>query len=172
MEGQQHMRRKTLVPLLVSVLVGLAGFSHATLAQNWKLDAPQTLKTATLTTMQLSANVVTATTAAPHGFVIDDQVYVYTDGSAVWDSIAPKYTAFTVTGVPSATTFTYNRTAGNVPATAVTGTASVYWLGLVFENRGMTYNDATGMCLWPVASASTIPPASISSILTARMSGK
>ncbi len=141
------MMRKVLLPFLVSALVGAAAVASATLAQNWKLDAPQTLRTATLTTMQLTGNVVTATTAAPHNFQIGEQVYIATNGSAVWDSIAPKYTPFGITGVPSPTTFTYARTAANVPATAVTGTASVAWLGLVFENRGMAYNDATGHVL-------------------------
>ncbi len=91
--------------------------------------------------MQLTTNVVTATTSAAHNLQIGEQVYINT-GAAIWDTW--KYTPVSgVAGVPSATTFTYARTAGNVPATAVSGTVTMPWLGLVFDNRSMTYNDAT-----------------------------
>jgi hypothetical protein len=141
------MNRKKLLPLLVTVLVGTAALGVAALTQNWKLDAPQVLKSATIVSKQLSTNVVTITTALAHNFQIGEQVFISTDGSPVTDNIAPKDTPFSITGVPTATTFTYARTAGNIPLTAVGGTATIGWLGTAFENRGMTYNDATGHVL-------------------------
>lgn len=121
--------------------------SLGALTENWKLEAPQVLKSATIVSKQLTANVVTINTAAPHNFAIGEQVYVTTDGSAVTDNIAPKDAAFSIVAVPSATSFTYARTAANSPLTSVAGTARVFWLGTSYENRGLAFNQATGHVL-------------------------
>ncbi len=141
------MKRTGLSLLLLLALVVPATPSLGALTQNWKLEAPQTLKTAAIVSKQLTANVVTINTAAPHNFSIGEQVFVTTDGSAVTDNIAPKDTAFTIAGVPTATSFTYARTAANSPLTSMAGTARVFWLGTAFENRGLAFNQATGHVL-------------------------
>jgi hypothetical protein len=68
----------------------------------------------------LTANIATLTTAANHGFSVG-QVVVITDVGAPFDG------TFTISGVPSATTFTYSKESTNVSSTAVSpvGTATV-----------------------------------------------
>lgn len=72
---------------------------------------------ATITTKALTANVATLTTAAPHGFAVGDTVVV-TGVDATFNG------TYTVTAVPTTTTFSYALTAATVASTAATGTAT------------------------------------------------
>lgn len=74
--------------------------------------------TASVTNMELTANVATLTTSTPHGFEAGDRVTVLgvdenLDGS------------FIILSVPTTTTFTYAKTADNITSAVATGTASV-----------------------------------------------
>ncbi|MCX7001371.1 MAG: hypothetical protein NT106_13920 [Candidatus Sumerlaeota bacterium] len=133
--------------LICSAIFCLIAFSaFAEIPPNWKFDAPQPIKTATITNYQLGgsvgANVVEITTGAPHGMFYGEQVFILT-GNPVIDT--NPYTPYSITAVPTATSFRFARTAGNIvstPVVAPPNTAVVNWLGLNYENRGATYNDA------------------------------
>lgn len=73
---------------------------------------------ATVNNKALTANVVTLTTAAAHGFTTGQTVTVAI-GDVVFDG------TFVITGTPSATTFTYARTNANVVSGAAAGSATV-----------------------------------------------
>jgi hypothetical protein len=74
----------------------------------------------TVTNKALTANVATLTVAAAHGLIVGDSVVVASVG-------APFDGTYTVTGVPSATTFSYVKTNADVTSGAATGT--VTWPG-------------------------------------------
>lgn len=75
-----------------------------------------TIPSATVSNKALTANVATLTTAAAHGFVVGEQVTV-SGVDATFDG------TYAITGVPSATTFTYAKTAADVVSVASGGTA-------------------------------------------------
>ena len=75
--------------------------------------------TASVTNKALTSNVATLTTAAAHGFAVGFEVVV-TGVDATFNG------TYTITGVPTTTTFTYAKTASDVASTAVSpaGTAT------------------------------------------------
>lgn len=73
-----------------------------------------------VTNKQLTSNVATLTTQTDHGLVVDDKVWVEGVGSP-FDSTTTEYT---ITTVPTTTTFTYARTNANVASTAVSSSAA------------------------------------------------
>lgn len=75
-----------------------------------------TIASATVSNKALTGNVATLTTSAAHGFVVGEQVIV----SGVDATFNGTYT---IASVPSATTFTYSKTAADVVSAAATGTA-------------------------------------------------
>lgn len=72
---------------------------------------------ASVTNKALTSNVATLTTGAAHGFAANDIVLVR-GVDATFDG------QYTVATAPTATTFTYAKTASNVGSTAVTGMAA------------------------------------------------
>ena len=72
----------------------------------------------------MTSNVATLTTSAAHGLAVDDQVWV----EGVDSTFNGKYT---VTGVPTTTTFTYAKTASNVSSTAVSPVGKVNKVGSI-----------------------------------------
>jgi hypothetical protein len=82
---------------------------------------------------ELTTNVAKLQTTVPHGYSVGD-VVVVTNVDATFNG------TFVITGVPTSTTFTYPKTAGNVSPTAVspTGTATVTherrWGGIVRDS--------------------------------------
>lgn len=78
-----------------------------------------TESTKTVTNKALTSNVATLTTSAAHGFVTGRQVTVAgVDATFNGD--------YTITGTPTATTFTYAKTATNVVSVASGGSATSY----------------------------------------------
>jgi hypothetical protein len=73
-----------------------------------------------VTNKELTSNVATLTTQTAHGLAVGDKVWVEGVGSP-FDSTT---TEFTITTVPTTTTFTYARTNTNIASTAVTSTAA------------------------------------------------
>jgi hypothetical protein len=75
---------------------------------------------ASVSNKALTSNIATITTAAAHGFSVG-QVVVITDVGAPFNG------TFTISGVPSSTTFTYSKESTNVTSAAVSpaGTATV-----------------------------------------------
>jgi N4-gp56 family major capsid protein len=89
----------------------------------------------------LTTNVATLTTAVAHGFEVGEKVTV-ADIDATFDG------EFTIVAVPSATTFTYAKTASNVSSVGDTGTAStkdhkVIILGKQALLEAVTYEPKT-----------------------------
>jgi hypothetical protein len=72
----------------------------------------------------LTSNVATLTTSLAHGLAVDDQVWV----EGVDSTFNGQYT---VTGVPTTTTFTYAKTASNVSSTAVSPVGKVNKVGSI-----------------------------------------
>ncbi len=78
--------------------------------------ASVTIPSATVSNRALAANVATLTTSAAHNFVAGEQVVV-AGVDATFNG------TYSITSVPSATTFTYSKTAADVASVASTGTA-------------------------------------------------
>jgi hypothetical protein len=72
----------------------------------------------------LTSNVATLTTAAAHGLAVDDEVWV----EGVDSTFNGKYT---VTGIPTTTTFTYAKTNANVASAAVSPVGKVNKVGSI-----------------------------------------
>ena len=81
------------------------------------VTADPTPSPATVSNKALTSNVATITTAAAHGLYIGTSVVV----AGVDSTFNGTYT---ITNVPSSTTFTYDKTASNVPSAAATGTVT------------------------------------------------
>jgi uncharacterized repeat protein (TIGR02543 family) len=90
--------------------------------------------TASVTTRSLTSNVVTLTTSSPHGFVVGMTVSVININSTFNGS-------YTITSVPTTTTFTYAKTATDVTSASVTpsGRATVTALTVYAQFVGLTY---------------------------------
>ena len=91
----------------------------------------------TIVNKALTSNVATLTTSAAHNLAVNDSIWV----EGVDSTFNGEYT---VTTVPTTTTFTYAKTAGNVSSTAVTSaTAIVALTGSVYV-EDMTELTPTG----------------------------
>jgi len=86
--------------------------------------------TATVTNKALTSNVATLTTSAAHGFAVGMEVVV-AGVDATFNG------TYTITTVPTTTTFTYAKTASNVSPTASTGTVTSYVQHFVDYNAGL-----------------------------------
>ena len=89
---------------------------------------------ASIVNRSLTSNVATLTTSAAHGFVVGMSVIVINVNSTFNGT-------YTITSVPTSTTFTYAKTATNVTAAAVSpaGKATVSALTLYAQFVGNTY---------------------------------
>lgn len=128
------------------LLTGFAATSQAEIAANWKIVAPYGDTTATIASKALTANVVTITTTAPHGFRIGEYVQVQCSPA---DSVVDtsKQTTYQITATPAATTFTFARSAGSFVAQASGGIVKRMVLATNGTNTAMCYNPATGHVL-------------------------
>ena len=94
--------------------------------------------TATVTNKELTSNVATLTTSAAHGLAVGMEIVV----SGVDATFNGNYT---ITTVPTTTTFTYAKTATNVSPTASTGTVTSNVQHFVDYNSG-TDDKVYAMC--------------------------
>lgn len=85
-------------------------------------EAPVAGAVKTITNKQLTANVVTLTTSTAHGFAVGNSVVV----SGVQTTLNG---TFTVTTVPTSTTFTYAKTLGNIASAVASGTVKIQSTG-------------------------------------------
>lgn len=92
----------------------------------------------------LTSNVATLTTSEPHGYVVGEKVTVFGVDPEIPISGAPTYNGtYTITAVPSNTTFSYAKTfAGSQIATAVGG-GKVKSTSRKIRNRELIGNVAT-----------------------------
>jgi hypothetical protein len=107
---------------------GTSGYSTTTCAFAGTTDrlvfATTAVNAGSVSNKALTSNVATLTTSAVHGLAVDDQVWV----EGVDATFNGKYT---VTGVPTTTTFTYAKTASNVSSTAVSPVGKVNKVGSI-----------------------------------------
>jgi hypothetical protein len=71
--------------------------------------------TRTISNVALTSNVVTITTSAAHGYLVNDSVTVTATTQTTVNG------TFTIASVPTSTTFTYAKTASDIPSTSDTG---------------------------------------------------
>ncbi len=86
--------------------------------------------TATVTNKALTSNVATLTTSAAHGFAVGMEIEV-TGVDATFNG------TYTIATVPTTTTFTYAKTATDVPSAAATGSVSSFVQHFVDYNTGV-----------------------------------
>jgi hypothetical protein len=107
---------------------GTSGYSTTTCAFAGTTDrlvfATTALNAGSVSNKALTSSVATLTTSAAHGLAVGDQVWV----EGVDSTFNGKYT---VTGVPTTTTFTYAKTASNVASTAVSPVGKVNKVGSI-----------------------------------------
>jgi hypothetical protein len=107
---------------------GTSGYSTTTCAFAGTTDrlvfATTAVNAGSVSNKALTSNVATLTTSAAHGLAVDDQVWV----EGVDSTFNGQYT---VTGVPTTTTFTYAKTASNVASTAVSPVGKVNKVGSI-----------------------------------------
>ena len=94
--------------------------------------------TASVTNKALTSNVATLTTSAAHGFAVGMEIVV-TGVDATFNG------TYTISTVPTTTTFTYAKTAADVPSAAATGTVTSYVQHFVDYNTG-TDDKVYAMC--------------------------
>jgi len=107
---------------------GTSGYSTVTCAFAGTTDrlvfATTAVNAGSVSNKSLTSNVATLTTSAAHGLAVDDSVWV----EGVDSTFNGQYT---VTGVPTTTTFTYAKTASNVASTAVSPVGKVNKVGSI-----------------------------------------
>ena len=107
---------------------GTSGYSTVTCAFAGTTDrlvfATTAVNAGSVSNKALTSNVATLTTSAAHGLAVDDSVWV----EGVDSTFNGQYT---VTGVPTTTTFTYAKTASNVASTAVSPVGKVNKVGSI-----------------------------------------
>ena len=95
--------------------------------------------TRTISTVALSANVVTITTSEAHGYLVNDTVTVTATTQTTVNG------TYTIASVPTSTTFTYALTASNISSTSDTGS--------VISSSNIKMASASGIL--PVANGGT-----------------
>jgi hypothetical protein len=107
---------------------GTSGYSTVTCAFAGTTDrlvfATTAVNAGSVNNKALTSNVATLTTSAAHGLAVGDEIWV----EGVDSTFNGKYT---VTGVPTTTTFTYAKTASNVSSTAVSPVGKVNKVGSI-----------------------------------------
>ena len=107
---------------------GISGYKTTTCAfagvTNRLVFATTGVNAGSVNNKALTSNVATLTTAAAHGLAVDDEVWV----EGVDATFNGKYT---VTGVPTTTTFTYAKTNANVASAAVSPVGKVNKVGSI-----------------------------------------
>lgn len=88
-------------------------------------------KVASVTFKQLTSNVVTLTTASAHNFFVGETVSV-SIGDGIYNG------SYSISGIPSTTTFTYSKSFSNQALTAASGTATCTANASAFEVQDST----------------------------------
>lgn len=110
-----------------------------------KLNGGTGALTATISQVSRTSNVSTITTSSAHGFVTNDYVTVAAVTNTGFNG------SFTITGTPTSTSFTYAQVAGNVSATADTGTVTdLSYCNLAQNVTGTLYPNYGGTGLTTV----------------------
>jgi len=88
-----------------------------------------------ITQTQRASQVVTITTASPHGFRVGDMVTIlFTDNTGYWGD------AF-ITAVPSATTFQYAHSGGDIAAQSTPGSVALAYVAVLDNAENTHFSD-------------------------------
>ena len=109
-------------------------YNGVLLADEYDVDKVFPAITVSINNKALTSNVATLTTTAAHGLCTGMEI-VITDVDATFNG------TYTITSVPTTTTFTYAKTASNVPSTAVSpvGTGVAEVIHFINYNSGSDY---------------------------------
>jgi len=90
-----------------------------------------------ITQTQRASQLVTITTASPHGFRVGDMVTIlYTDANAYWgDAI--------ITAVPNATSFQYAHSGPDIAAQTTPGVAALTYVAVLDNSTNTHWNDVS-----------------------------
>ena len=114
-------------------------FNGVLLHDEYDVDKIYPTITATVTTKALTSNVATLTTSAAHGFAKGMEIVV-AGVDATFNG------TYTISTVPTTTTFTYAKTASDVPSAAATGTVTSNITHFVDYNTGAGVYPVYGLC--------------------------
>jgi membrane protein implicated in regulation of membrane protease activity len=116
--------------------------------------------TATVNNKKLTSNVATLTTSSAHGANIGDMVTV-TNVDATFNGV------YYIDDVPTTTTFTYGKTAADVPSAAVaSGVAVISGFTDVFNTRHMIYTAPTATTFTVDLADTDMPETTVSGTVT------
>jgi hypothetical protein len=122
-----------------SQMTGYIAVNYPTVSKFKVYDLTEVLENY-VTNAVLTTNVVTLTTANAHGYIVGDSVTVRDMANAVYNG------TYTVTAVPTTTTFTYARTNTNISTAAVTAGSVVLATGMLFSTADSAGNVTVSMC--------------------------
>jgi len=122
-----------------SQLTNYIAINYPTVARFKVYDLTQA-KENDITNAVLTSNVVTLTTRYAHGFSVGDVVDVADMANAVYNG------TYTITVVPSTTTFRYARTNGNIATAATTVGSVVLGNGMLFATADVGGAVTISMC--------------------------
>ena len=116
--------------------------------------------TATVNNKKLTSNVATLTTSSAHGANIGDMVTI-TNVDATFNGV------YYIDDVPTTTTFTYGKTAADVPSAAVaSGVAVISGFTDVFNARHMVYTAPTATTFTVDLADTDMPETTVSGTVT------
>ena len=122
-----------------SQMTGYIAVNYPTVSKFKVYDLTEVLENY-VTNAVLATNVVTLTTANAHGYIVGDSVTVRDMANAVYNG------TYTVTVVPTTTTFSYAKTNANITTAAVTAGSVVLATGMLFSTADSAGNVTVSMC--------------------------
>jgi len=122
-----------------SQMTGYIAVNYPTVSKFKVYDLTEVLENY-VTNAVLTTNVVTLTTANAHGYIVGDSVTVRDMANAVYNG------TYTVTVVPTTTTFRYAKTNANITTAAVTAGSVVLATGMLFSTADSAGNVTVSMC--------------------------
>ena len=122
-----------------SQMTGYIAVNYPTVSKFKVYDLTEVLENY-VTNAVLTSNVVTLTTANAHGYIVGDSVTVRDMANAVYNG------TYTVTVVPTTTTFRYAKTNANITTAAVTAGSVVLATGMLFSTADSAGNVTVSMC--------------------------
>ena len=135
---QQHLRSIEWKQLKNTGATTYNTFLGCLMLDGYDIDKIYPTITATVSNKALTSNVATLTTSAAHGLAVGMEIVV-TGVDATFNG------TYTIASVPTTTTFTYSKTATDVPSAAATGSVSSFVQHFVDYNTG-TDDKVYAMC--------------------------
>ena len=135
---QQHLRSIQWDQLKNTGATTYNEYLGCLMLDGYDIDKIYPTITATVTNKALTSNVATLTTSSAHGLAVGMEIVV-AGVDATFNG------TYTIASVPTTTTFTYSKTATDVPSAAATGSVSSFVQHFVDYNTG-TDDKVYAMC--------------------------